>query len=440
MARRAVLCALAVLAFLSMPCLAKRKLLVFLIDGFRFDYISEEELRNLPGLREIVELGVKADYLTPEFPSLSYPNYYSLMTGHYCDVHQMIGNYMWDEQTNKSFLIGGNNDSILPMWWDASEPFWVTMMKNKRPVYMYYWPGCEVEIRRVRPTYCRNYYSYPSDRDFTTAVSDAIDVLRQGKAEMAAVYYERNDVEGHHFGPWSKQRKEATKVLDDTLRKMNMRIQELGLQNDLNVILFSDHGMTDIFWMEKVIELDKFINMADVLTMLDRGVVVSLWPKQGKLNELYSSLKKVRAMSVYKKDEIPDRYHYKEGKFVAPITLIADQGWFIIQNIQKLPYWANETGGKAGWQHGWHGYDNQLMDMQGFFLAYGPDFRMNYTVPPIRVVDVYNVMCHVAGINPLPNNGTWSQVESMLNSNANLAYNGKVGVTILILTLAWVFL
>ncbi|XP_072371964.1 glycerophosphocholine cholinephosphodiesterase ENPP6 isoform X2 [Scyliorhinus torazame] len=380
MARRAVLCALAVLAFLSMPCLAKRKLLVFLIDGFRFDYISEEELRNLPGLREIVELGVKADYLTPEFPSLSYPNYYSLMT------------------------------------------------------------GCEVEIRRVRPTYCRNYYSYPSDRDFTTAVSDAIDVLRQGKAEMAAVYYERNDVEGHHFGPWSKQRKEATKVLDDTLRKMNMRIQELGLQNDLNVILFSDHGMTDIFWMEKVIELDKFINMADVLTMLDRGVVVSLWPKQGKLNELYSSLKKVRAMSVYKKDEIPDRYHYKEGKFVAPITLIADQGWFIIQNIQKLPYWANETGGKAGWQHGWHGYDNQLMDMQGFFLAYGPDFRMNYTVPPIRVVDVYNVMCHVAGINPLPNNGTWSQVESMLNSNANLAYNGKVGVTILILTLAWVFL
>ncbi|XP_038661625.1 glycerophosphocholine cholinephosphodiesterase ENPP6 [Scyliorhinus canicula] len=440
MASRAALCALTVLAFLSTPCLAKRKLLVFLIDGFRFDYISEEELRNLPGLREIVELGVKADYLTPVFPSLSYPNYYSLMTGHYCDVHQMTGNYMWDEQTNKSFLIGGNDDSRLPVWWDASEPIWVTMMKNKRSVYMYYWPGCEVEIRGVRPTYCRDYYSYPSDKDFTTAVSDAIDVLSQGKAEMAAVYHERNDVEGHHFGPWSKQRKEATKVLDETLRKMNVRIKELGLQNDLNVILFSDHGMTDIFWMEKVIELDKFINMADVLTMMDRGVVVSLWPKQGKLNELYSSLKKVRAMSVYKKDEIPDQYHYKEGTFVAPITLLADQGWFIVENIQKLPYWANETGGKTGWQHGWHGYDNQLMDMQGFFLAYGPDFRINYKTPPIRVVDVYNVMCHVAGINPLPNNGTWSQVELMLNSNANLAYNGKVGVTILIVTLACVFL
>ncbi|XP_078071224.1 glycerophosphocholine cholinephosphodiesterase ENPP6 [Mustelus asterias] len=441
MGRHAALCVLGVLAFLSIPsCSAKRKLLVFLIDGFRFDYIKQEELQNLPALREIVERGVKADYLMPEFPSLSYPNYYSLMTGHYCEVHQMIGNYMWDQQTNTSFLIGENEDSRLPMWWEASEPIWVTMMKNKRPVYMYYWPGCEVEIRGVKPTYCRNYYYYPSDRNFTTAALDAIEALSQGKAEMAGVYYERNDVEGHHFGPWSKQRKEATKALDDTLRKMNARIQELSLQNDLNVILFSDHGMTEIFWMEKVIELDKYINMTDVLNMLDRGPLVSLWPKQGKQNEVYSNLKNVKGMNVYKKDEIPDKYHYKGGKFVAPITLFADQGWFITENIQKLPYWANGTDGKEGWQHGWHGYDNQLNDMRGFFLAYGPDFRKNYKSPSIRVVDVYNVMCHVVGLNPLPNNGTWSKVKLMLNNNANSAHNARFSVTILILPLAWISL
>ncbi|XP_078418152.1 glycerophosphocholine cholinephosphodiesterase ENPP6 [Cetorhinus maximus] len=439
MARHTALCAVSVIAFLSVPCLTNRKLLVFLIDGFRFDYISERELQNLPGFREIVELGVKADYLTPEFPSLSYPNYYSLMTGHYCDVHQMTGNYMWDEQKNKSFLIGENKDSQLPMWWNASEPLWVTMMKNNRPVYMYYWPGCEVEIRGEMPTYCRNYYYSPSDKDFAAAVSDAVEVLRKGEAEMAAVYYERNDVEGHHFGPWSKQRKEATKVLDDTLREMNIKIQEAGLKNELNVILFSDHGMTDIFWMEKIIELDKYINMTDVLNMLDRGPIVSLWPKEGKLDEVYSSLKKVKEMSVYKKDEIPDQYHYKGGKFVAPLTLLAEQGWFITENKQKLPYWANETGSKKGWPHGWHGYDNQLTDMRGFFLAYGPDFRKNYKVPPFKVVDVYNVMCRVAGIKPLPNNGTWSHVESMLRNNANLAQSAKISVTILILTLAWVF-
>ena len=60
-------------------CLGDRPLLVFLIDGFRFDYM--DELSGLPGFRELVETGVKVDYVTPEFPSLSYPNYYSLMTG-----------------------------------------------------------------------------------------------------------------------------------------------------------------------------------------------------------------------------------------------------------------------------------------------------------------------------------------------------------------------
>ncbi|XP_067885484.1 glycerophosphocholine cholinephosphodiesterase ENPP6 isoform X2 [Heterodontus francisci] len=351
----------------------------------------------------------------------------------------MTGNYMWDEKTNKSFLIGENEDSRLPMWWDASEPIWVTMVKNKKQVYMYYWPGCDVEIRNVKPTFCQKYYYHPSDSNFTKAVSDAIDVLGQGKADMATVYYERNDVEAHHFGPWSEQRKEATKTLDETLRKMNLKIKEIGLQNDLNIILFSDHGMTDISWIEKVIELDKYINMTDLLNILDRGSVVSLWPKEGKLNELYSRLKKVKEMSVYKKDEIPDRYHYKGGNFVAPLTLLAEKGWFITQNIQTLPYWANETDGKKGWQQGWHGYDNDLMDMKGFFLAYGPDFRTNYKAAPIKVVDVYNVMCHLVGINPLPNNGTWSHVEVMLNNNAILAHSAKVSVTTLTLTLAWVF-
>lgn len=42
-----------------------------------------------------------------------------------------------------------------------------------------------------------------------------------------------------------------------------------------------------------------------------------------------------------------------------------------------LPFWMNSTGKRAGWQHGWHGYDNELMDMRGIFLAFGPGRRGN---------------------------------------------------------------
>ncbi|XP_029439982.1 ectonucleotide pyrophosphatase/phosphodiesterase family member 6 isoform X2 [Rhinatrema bivittatum] len=397
------------------------KLLAILLDGLRFDYISDQELESLPGFREIVERGVKADYMIPDFPSLSYPNYYTLMTGRHCEVHQMVGNYMWDQKTNKSFDIGITEESWLPLWWDGSEPLWVTMEKLKKKVFMYYWPGCEVEILGVRPNYCRAYYNNPSDANFTIAIKDALQSLRNGSADMAGVYYERIDVEGHHHGPWSEERKNAIRAVDQALRGMTQQIKDMGLQNDLNVVLFSDHGMTDIYWMEKVVELVNYINMSDILQMKDRGPVVNLWPVEGKHPEIYRKLKAVEHINVYNKDEIPDRFHYKKGKFVAPLTLVAEQGWFISESKEKLPYWNNGTELNKAWQHGWHGYDNELMDMRAFFLAYGPNFKTNYKAAPIRSVDVYNLMCHVLEVEPLPNNGSWSRVESMLKSNANLA-------------------
>ncbi|XP_006273037.1 glycerophosphocholine cholinephosphodiesterase ENPP6 [Alligator mississippiensis] len=400
---------------------ANRKLLVFLIDGFRFDYIDDNELKSLLGFKEIVDKGVKVDYLTPDFPSLSYPNYYTLMTGRHCEVHQMIGNYMWDPKTNTSFDIGVNKDSLLPLWWNGSEPLWVTMMKAKKKVSMYYWPGCEVEILGVRPSYCQPYFSVPSDANFADAIRDSLESLRNGSAEMAAVYYERIDVEGHHYGPSSVQRKDALKAVDRGLSNMMELIKDKGLQSDLNVILFSDHGMTDISWADKVIELKNYINMADVIQIKDRGPVVSLWPVKEKQTEIYNKLKTVKYMDVYNKEDIPERFYYKKGKFVSPLTLVADKGWFIAESKEKLPYWENGTGRKEAWQNGWHGYDNELMDMRGFFLAFGPDFKSNYRAPPIRSVDVYNIMCNLAGIKALPNNGSWSRVECMLKNNASLA-------------------
>nr|XP_023670437.1 ectonucleotide pyrophosphatase/phosphodiesterase family member 6-like isoform X1 [Paramormyrops kingsleyae] len=407
-------CAFIILCCLSGPCFGSRKLLVFLIDGFRYDYI--DELDNMPGFREIVDNGVKVDYITPEFPSLSFPNYYSLMTGRHCEVHQMTGNYMWDQTSLKEFNIGTNPDSRLPTWWEGSEPLWVTMQKLKKDVYMYYWPGCDVTILGVRPAYCKQPESDKPEKRLTDAIEHALNALNRGQIAMATVYYENIDVEGHHHGPQSSQVKTAILNLDIALQTLNRKIEEKNLQEDLNVIMFSDHGMTDIQWMEKVIELQLYINMSDIIKMMDRGPVVSLWPKPAKFESVYRNLSIARNMKVYKKPEIPQRFHYKGGKFVAALTLVADPGWFITESIAKLPYWQNGTGN--GWQRGWHGYDNEFVDMRGFFLARGPDFRKNYKAAPIRTVDVYNLMCSVLGIQPLPNNGSWSRVEYMLSGAA----------------------
>ncbi|KAF4026104.1 hypothetical protein G4228_018304 [Cervus hanglu yarkandensis] len=368
---------LALMLSLAQPASARRKLLLFLLDGFRADYISDEALESLPGFKEIVSRGVKVDYLTPDFPSLSYPNYYSLMTGRHCEVHHMTENYMWDSDTNKSFNIGINRDSRLPLWWNGSEPLWVTLTKAKRKVYMYYWPGCEVEILGVRPTYCLEYKSVPTDANFANAVSGALDVFKSGQADLAAIYYERVDVEGHHHGPWSPQRKDAVKAVDTVMAYLTKWIQERELQDDLNVIIFSDHGMTDISWIDKVIELYNYINLRDLQQVKGRGPIMSLWPAPGKHSE----------------------------------------------NRESLPFWMNSsiTRKAEGWQWGWHGYDNELRTMRGIFLAFGPDFKSDFRAAPIRVVDIYNLMCRVTGVTPLPNNGSWSRVMCMLKDPASSA-------------------
>ncbi|KAI4529697.1 hypothetical protein MG293_020375 [Ovis ammon polii] len=414
---------LALVLSLAQPASARRKLLVFLLDGFRADYISDEALESLPGFKEIVSRGVKVDYLTPDFPTLSYPNYYSLMTGRHCEVHQMTGNYMWDPDTNKSFDLGINRDSRLPLWWNGSEPLWVTLTKARRKVYMYYWPGCEVEILGVRPTYCLEYKSVPTDINFVNAVSGALDVFKSGQADLAAIYYERVDVEGHHYGPSSAQRKDAVKAVDTVMAYMTKWIQERELQDDLNVIIFSDHGMTDISWIDKVIELDNYISLRDLQQLKGRGPVVSLWPAPGKHSEIYNKVRRVEHMTVYEKEDIPSRFYYKKGKFVSPLTLEADEGWFITENRESLPFWMNSTVTRKpeGWQWGWHGYDNELRAMRGIFLAFGPDFKSDFRAAPIRVVDIYNLMCKVTGVTPLPNNGSWSRVMCMLKDPASSA-------------------
>ncbi|XP_072291692.1 glycerophosphocholine cholinephosphodiesterase ENPP6 [Eucyclogobius newberryi] len=404
-------------------CAASRPLLVFLIDGFRYDYMDAPDA--LPGFRELLRRGVTVDYMTPDFPSLSYPNYYSLMTGRHCDAHQMTGNYMWDESSKKEFWIGMKPDSRLPLWWDGAEPLWVTAQKSGRNVFMYYWPGCEVQILGVKPAVCEEYYYYPSLQNLTNSIESSLNALKSGKAHMAAVYYEKIDVEGHHFGPDSSEVRKAVQELDGAMLELSRSIVEKGLQDKLNVLMFSDHGMTTIQWMDKVIELDKYINMSDITKMMDRGPVVSLWPLKDKLQQVHAALASVPNMRVYSKAEVPKRFHYSGGRFVSPLTLVAEPGWFIVQNKNVLPYWQNESSGpEQGWQNGWHGYDNEYLDMRAFFLAAGPDFKENVRAAPIRSVDVYNLMCRTLGLEPLPNNGSWSRVEYLLRGAGSQRYGG----------------
>jgi ectonucleotide pyrophosphatase/phosphodiesterase family protein 6 len=362
--------------------------------------------------------GVKARFLQPVFPSYSFVNFYSLMTGTYAGVNGMVHNYMWDEKHESEFLVGDNRpEQDQPFWWDDGEPLWITAKKQNKRSYIWYWNGCEVEIRGLRPDFCAAYQDTmnPDKETFEKALGDAVTLLKNDTTDLAAVYWERVDWWGHDEGPFGSNVTARVREMDQMLNDLMDSLQDT---DDINMVMFSDHGMA-----ERVKD-NPFINVLDYITNDDihkaygskSGPVLQIWPVEGKVDQMYNALKDVQHMTTYKKADIPDKYHLKEHYRVPPLLLVADEGYGILRpNLTEHKY------------HGWHGYDNELESMRGIFFAYGPDFKSEKEIPGFLNIEVYNVMCKVMGITPHPNNGSLANVCDMLEEGCDAS--GSPGLT-----------
>lgn len=155
---------------------------------------------------------------------------------------------------------------------------------------------------------------------------------------------------------------------------------------------------------------------------------LQIWPKSDNEDWLYERLRSAHPnLTVYKKQDIPERYHLKNHYRTPPLLLIADEGYVIVRNksTRKLPY------------IGYHGYDTRYPNMHGIYFAFGPDFKRNtkFAVSRLPNVNVYQLMCHVTQLVPLAHNGTWSSVcNALLDDDA--CVNGPYGEVVSMATRA----
>ncbi|XP_061163269.1 glycerophosphocholine cholinephosphodiesterase ENPP6-like [Saccostrea echinata] len=383
------------------------KLVVILMDGFRWDYFDHV---NLPGFANMAKEGVKAEYMLSDYPTLSYPNYYSIMTGLHCESHGMVGNFMHDVTNDKNFLIGVNPDQNLSIWWDDAEPVWITAEKEGKKSYFFYWPGCEVTIRGRKPTLCVD-YKLSLIPEFEYSLQETLKLLHNDTADLIGIYLEAPDHYGHKFGVDSQNLTTLLQDIDNSLQSFRQRLTSLNLQNDANIMIFSDHGMTNI---TKMVNITDVLDLQDIKVILSEVPYVSIWPMNGKLEKVYNDLVTANKpnVTVYKKELIPDRYRLKNHPRTAPIVIEADSGTAIV-----APWKCNECAGyfKPGTTSiGMHGYDNTDPDMRAIFRATGPAFRKNFVSKPIANVELYQIMCDILGIKPKENNGTWSKIAQMM--------------------------
>ncbi len=360
-------------------------------DGCRHDY---PDSTFTPALDEMAKTGVRASLQTV-FPSKTFPNHLTLVTGLYPAHHGIIANTIYDAQNDRWYKL--SNGAPTDSSWYHGEPIWATAERQGIRTATFFWPGSEASFAGYRPTYWREYDgSVPFD-ERVSQVLKWLDLPPGERPRFISLYFEQPDKSGHAHGPQAAETLTAVRQVDSQLAKLWEGIKVRHLADGVNVIVVSDHGMTALS-RDSVIFLDDYINMQDV-QMIDWSPVAAIRPKAHKTDAVYLALKNAHPrLHVYRKGELPARYHYNDNAFIQPIIAVADLHWTITTRdyFDKNPKVA--TGGT-------HGYDPAYHDMDGIFYAAGPAVKHLKETESFQNLDVYNLMCRILHIKPAQNDG-----------------------------------
>lgn len=372
-------------------------------DGFRWDYLN----RGItPNFQEVEKEGVRALSLKPSFPTKTFPNHYSIISGMYPQNHGIIFNSFTNNINGKKYRIGSATEVKNSAWY-LGEAFWETARRNGIITASYFWPGSEVDLERRRPNYIM---TYNHNTPYIDRIEGVINWLRlpvKERPRFITLYFHDTDTFGHNYGPNSEQINISISRVDTLVGIINDKLKEIGLLDSTNVIFVSDHGMTEIS-VDRVVNIEKLLENYDVLIGGSKPVMM-IKTKNDQLNEVYKLLKeRENHYKVYLRDELPTYFHFSKNQFIYPIILVADLGWSLVTERWLKGLQRNNTKGN-------HGYDNNSTDMHGIFLAKGPSFKSGYQTGTISNIDIYPLLCKIYNIFPRANiDGKLERIEFIL--------------------------
>ena len=359
------------------------------IDGFRADYLQRGVT---PNLTRLASQGITGP-MRPSFPSKTFPNHWTLVTGVVPDHHGIVGNRMEDAgHPGETFTTA----SDAPYWWNAAEPIWVAAEKAGIRTGTVFWPGANVAWGSpalkadhgdypggTRP---RDWLQYNQAINDTQRVDTVLDWLRRpvaNRPRFVTLYFDRVDVVGHAHGPDSPEVTQAAAQVDTQIGALLDGLD--ALRQPANIVVVSDHGMSETS-DTRVIPLGL---PKDSYHLIEAGPFAALNPAPGQEALVEKTLLgRHPHMECWRKGEIPARFRYGSNPRIAALFCLAEPRWMIVEKLPDAPY-----------THGEHGYDNQSSDMAALFIAAGPAFRHG-TVPAFDNVDVYPLLRDLLGLPP----------------------------------------
>ncbi|CAF2147959.1 unnamed protein product [Brassica napus] len=388
---------------IARPLKKLHKPVVLLIssDGFRFGY---QHKTTLPNIHRLIANGTEAETgLIPVYPTLTFPNHYSIVTGLYPAHHGIINNRFVDPVTGEVFTMASHE----PEWW-LGEPLWETVVNQGLKAATYFWPGSEVHKGAwdCPKGLCQVYNgSVPFD-DRVDTILHYFDLPSNEIPSFMTLYFEDPDHQGHQVGPDDPRITEAVVNVDRLIGRLIDGLEKRGVFEDVTMIMVGDHGMVGTC-DKKVIVLDDLASWIDIPASWVHYYtpMLVIKPPKGhdpadvvaKMNEGLGSGKVENGeyLKVYLKEDLPSRLHYVESIRIPPIIGMVGEGFKVVQKRSK----AKECGGA-------HGYDNAFFSMRTIFMGHGPMFAKGRKVPSFENVEIYNLISTILGLKSAPNNGS----------------------------------
>lgn len=364
------------------------------LDGFRWDY---NKYFDTPNLDALASKGVKAKSMRPSYPTKTFPNHYSIVTGLYPDHHGIVNNSFYDPKLKVVFSLGSSSKTDARFY--GGNPIWNVAEGQGVKTASFYWPGSDTGDRS--PSIFKRYDASVTYDVRIETVMEWLKLPEKERPHLITLYFDEPDYTGHTFGPLSNENKVVVNKMDSIIGSLSRKLDALAIGKEINLIIVSDHGMTNISDGKIVKILDylkpNWLEYAEVI-----NPIMSISARLNSQDSISKALRNVPHIRYWKTGKLPKRLHYGSNNRTLDFVIEAKKGYSLVKNSnQKI-------------KGGTHGYDNKVKDMHAIFYAKGPDFKANKKVRTFQNVSVYNLIAQILGLEIEAVDGDFSEVKGML--------------------------
>jgi predicted AlkP superfamily pyrophosphatase or phosphodiesterase len=359
------------------------------IDALRADVVGSG---TMPTLDAIAAAGVHARWMNPSYPTLTFPNHYTLVTGLRPDHHGVIHNRMRDADLGS--FVSKEDSARDGRWWSGGEPLWTTLERGGQRTAILFWPGSTAEVHGQRPSQWRLFDKTLGVQARVRQVLDWLDLPAAQRPRLVAAYFDQYDVAAHRCGVHCPDAIAAQRDIDAGLAELRAGIAARSAERRIDLVVVSDHGMADVA-RGNIRYVDDIVP-ADALDILDDGPLLLVAPRAGRDAETMRLPGRHDHYQCWRRGDLPPAWHYGTNPRIPAIVCQADEGWLL--QTRSQPAFAQAVKGE-------HGYAPESPSMRATFVAEGPDFRDGVELAPFDNVDVYPLLARLLGVPPLANDG-----------------------------------